>query len=97
MTGIVSKHTNLIGFGSQAVTGSATIKVGDIQMTKIEKVMANIQSATAPSNAPHGLTVKVAANGQSAVIYAWKSTANDNTTPIAATVAITVDYVVIGE
>lgn len=97
MTGSVSKHINLIGFGSQSVTGSATIRVGDIGMTKIEKLIPVIQSATAPADAPHGLTVAVAADGQSAVIYAWKSTAADNTLPIAATSAVTVDYVVIGE
>lgn len=92
----ISKHHNLLAFGTETFTGS---KLGiSSGLNKIEAVVP-IQSASLAADATKAvkLTVVIAPDQKTFSIYAWKSTAAGDTTLVAATSAVTVVWQAIGE
>lgn len=97
MSGAVSKHHPLLAFGRETVTIS---KLGcTIEgMKKIEKVVPVLgHDLVADVRKSPVISIKIADDKKSFNIYCWKSTAAGDTTLIAATAAVNVDYMAFGE
>ena len=96
----LSRHNNLLAFGTETVTGvKAGINPG---LNRIESVVPVVDLNNAATKATEAnkavvLTIEVAADKKTFTVYAWKHTSTANPTLIAATAAVVVDYIAVGE
>lgn len=93
---IPAKDVNLYT-GKVSVTGSQAVSKpsGENRIVSVQ-VTPDYSTATLANRAIN-VGAKVAADGQSFTIYAWKATAANDVTLIAATAAVDVEYLVITE
>lgn len=97
MANKVSPHFPLVGLAQETFTGSKTGITID-KLATIEKVMPiQVASLAADVNKAVKLSIVIAADKHSFSCYAWKATAAGTTTLIAATAAVTVDFLVFGQ
>ncbi len=91
-----SKHSPYFAHGTTAVTGSSKgIKPG---LNRIEEVVPVVKaSLAADANKADSLTIVIATDRKSFDIYAWKATSSSDPTLIAATAAVNVGWIAVGE
>lgn len=87
-------YSVLLAHGSVSVTGSKTVKVpGPGKIAAVSVVQE--ASLAADVNKAAKLSVKIASDKKSFTVYAWKSKAAGDTELVAATDAVTVNWLVV--